>query len=70
MYAFNLSNVNVLHEIYVNSPIGKVTYKYLSYRKLQIFPHSVQMQGHTDQKKLSIWMLFTQCELFVEVLTP
>ena len=29
---------------------------------LYICPHSVRMRGNTDQKKLRIWTLFTQCE--------
>ena len=28
---------------------------------LRIFPYSVQMRKNTDQKKLHIWTLFTQC---------
>ena len=28
-----------------------------------IFPYSVRIQGNTDQKKLRIWTLFTQCSL-------
>ena len=28
-----------------------------------ISPYSVQMRENTDQKKLRIWTLFTQCEL-------
>ena len=27
------------------------------------FPYSVQMQENTDQKKLVIWTLFTQCAI-------
>ena len=29
-----------------------------------ISPYSVQMRENTDQKKLRIWTLFTQCEVF------
>ena len=29
---------------------------------VRIFPHSDRMQENTDQKKLCIWTLFTQCD--------
>ena len=31
---------------------------------VRIFPYSVQMRENTDQKKLRLWTLFTQCSCF------
>ena len=31
---------------------------------MEISPYSARMQKNTDQKKLRIWTLFTQCPLF------
>ena len=31
--------------------------------RVRIFPYSVQIQKNTNQEKLRIWTLFTQCQI-------
>ena len=37
--------------------------------RVHIFPYSVQIWENTDQKKLGIWTLFTQCITFANVVS-
>ena len=43
-------------------PLSDTTWKFSKYG---VFPvlHSARVRKNTDHKKLSIWTLFTQCEL-------
>ena len=37
------------------------------YREIRISPYAVRMRENTDQKKLCIWKLFTQCLIHISV---